>query len=536
MDKWWKKAVFYEIYMPSFCDGNGDGIGDFAGITSKLDYLSNLGINGIWLTPFYQSPKVDNGYDISDYYSVDPDYGTMADFEQFLSEAHRRNMKVIVDIVLNHTSSEHRWFQESRSSKDHPKRDWYIWKDPVDGKEPNNWESFMGGSAWKFDKTTGQYYYHGFAEEQVDLNWANPEVKQAMFDVMKFWLDKGVDGFRLDVINHLKVKENYPDNPFDQETNKQIHLFDMDQEGILEIIKEVSAFVHAYPDKFLVGEVGSEDLTVLKEYCGTNKLDVVFQFNLGSIPTLDVANIYKQLTDMESEYGDDQIPTLFFGSHDMSRFISRFAIEDYEEEVAKLLATLMLTAKGVPFIYYGDEIGMRDLVIDDISKMKDVQGVIAYQLAITAGKNETEALAEANLNGRDSSRSPMQWASTKHFGFSEVEPWISVPDNDVTVENQLENPESMLSFYRKLIELRKEIRALSVGNYQQLQEENNLLMYERSDEDSTVNVYLNFSHQNRKVSLDDNSNILLSSRRSSILSEQELEILPYEAIIVENRR
>ncbi|MEH7380531.1 alpha-glucosidase [Bacillus sp. JJ1533] len=536
MEKWWNKAVFYEIYMPSFCDGNGDGIGDFIGITSKLDYLADLGIDGLWLTPFYQSPKVDNGYDIADYYSIDPDYGTMADFEHFLKEAHRRDMKVIVDIVLNHTSTEHPWFQESRSSKDHPKRDWYIWKDPIDGKEPNNWESFMGGSAWKFDEKTGQYYYHGFAEEQVDLNWANPEVKQAMFGVMKFWLDKGVDGFRLDVINHLTLSPSFPDNPIDPETKQQIHLYDKDQEGILEVIKEVSAFVHAYRDKFLVGEVGSEDLTVLKEYCGNEKLDVVFQFNLGSIPTLDVKNIYKQLADMDNEYHDDQIPTLFFGSHDMSRFISRFSIDGYEEEVAKLMATLMLTAKGVPFIYFGDEIGMRDLVIDDISKMKDVQGVIAHQLAIEAGKNESEALAEANRNGRDSSRSPMQWASTKYFGFSEVEPWIALPDNDVTVENQLGNPDSMLSYYKKLITLRKQIPGLSVGNYIQLQEKNNLLMYERNYKDSTVMVFLNFSEEPAEVSLDTNCNLLLSSRRNSIINEQSLEILPYEAIIVEKRR
>jgi len=535
---WWKKAVFYEIYMPSFCDGNGDGIGDFIGITSKLDYLSNLGIDGIWLTPFYQSPKVDNGYDISDYYSVDPDYGTMGDFENFLKEAHARNIKVIVDIVLNHTSSDHQWFQESKSSIDHPKRDWYIWKNPVDGKEPNNWESFMGGSAWKWDEATGQYYYHGFAEQQVDLNWTNPEVKKAMFDVMKFWLDKGVDGFRLDVINHLKVKNHYPNNPIDPNTKKQLHVNDKDQDGILDVIREISTFVHSYPDTFLVGEVGSEDLTVLKEYCGTNKMDVVFQFNLGSMSTLDVDHIYQQLVDMEREYRDNQTPTLFFGSHDMSRFISRFAIPGYEDEVAKLMATLMLTAEGVPFIYYGDEIGMSDLIIEDISKMKDVQGVIAYQLALQAGKEENEALAEANQHGRDSSRSPMQWATTNYFGFSEVEPWISLPDNDITVENQLDNAESMLTFYQKVIKLRKAIPALAIGRYETLQLDNKVMMYKRTDEHSTIIVYLNFNRDCTTISLDAACNVLLSSRRVSVVNNQvlEIELLPYEAIIFEEKR
>jgi len=353
-----------------------------------------------------------------------------------------------------------------------------------------------------------------------------------MFDVMNFWLDKGVDGFRLDVINHLKIKDYYPDNPVDQETNKQIHKYDKDQEGILDVIKEISAFVHTYPDKFLVGEVGSEDLTVLKDYCGTDKLDVVFQFNLGSISTLDVTNIYKQLVDMENEYREDQIPTLFFGSHDMSRFISRFATKGYEEEVAKLIATLMLTAKGVPFIYFGDEIGMRDLVIDDISKMKDVQGVIAYQLAIDAGKDEREALREANQNGRDSSRSPMQWASTNYFGFSEVEPWISLPDNDVTVENQLNNPESMLTYYRKLLQVRKEIPTFTDGSYERLELENNLLLYERAHEGSSAMVYLHFGDEPVHVSLNEQYKPILSSRRNTIVNDKTFEILPFEAIIM----
>jgi len=530
MGNWWNKAVFYEIYMPSFCDGNGDGIGDFIGITSKLDYLKELGIDGIWLTPFYRSPKVDNGYDISDYYTVDPDYGTMEDFERFLVKAHARNIKVIIDIVLNHTSTEHRWFQESRSSKVNPKRGWYIWRDPVNGNAPNNWHSFMGGPAWTFDEKTGQFFYHSFAEQQVDLNWTNPEVKAEMFRVMRFWLDKGVDGFRLDVINHLKVTDRFDDNPWDEKAGEQIHFYDKNQEGILEVVEEIAAFVHSYPDKFLVGEVSSEDLNELKNYCGKGKMDVVFQFNLGSIPELDVGKIYQQIKEMDIAYKDDQLPTLFFGSHDMSRFITRFAVDGEEEEVAKLISTLMLTAKGVPFIYYGEEIGMRDFVIDDISKMKDVQGLIAYHLALEAGKTEKEALDEANRNGRDRSRSPMQWSQTTSYGFSNVEPWISVPINDVSVEKQIKDPASMLSYYRNLIAFRRSNPALTMGNYVHFQLDNQLFNYKRKYQDVMVNVYLNFSDAIRKINLSPIYEVVLSSRRN--LNFLPREILPFEGIVL----
>ncbi|HET6872449.1 MAG TPA: alpha-glucosidase, partial [Sporolactobacillaceae bacterium] len=456
---WWKQAVFYEVYMPSFCDGNGDGIGDFKGLTSKLDYLKELGIDGIWLTPFYKSPKVDNGYDIADYYSIDEDYGSMADFETFVKQAHEREIKVIADLVLNHTSSEHPWFKDARSSKDHPKRDWYIWKDPVEGGPPTNWESFFGGSAWEFDQESGQYYYHAFAKEQVDLNWTNPEVKQAMGDVMAFWLDKGIDGFRLDVINFLTVNKTFKNNPYDSNGTEQLHLYDKDQEGILDTVHEISEFVHGYPDKFLVGEVGSEELSVLQTYSGDGKLDVVFNFNLGSQPTLNVESIFTQLKEMERVYTKDQLPTLFFSSHDMSRHISRFGKgkPGKEKDLAKLMAGLMLTARGVPFIYYGDEIGQRDLILDDLLEMKDVQGLTAYHLALEKGLSEEEALKQANEKGRDKSRSPMQWNSTEYAGFSSVAHWIQLPKDfsQQTVEAQLKDPQSMLSFYKDLIRIRK---------------------------------------------------------------------------------
>lgn len=530
MTKWWKQAVFYEIYMPSFKDGNGDGIGDFAGITSKLDYLKELGIDGLWLTPFYPSPKVDNGYDIADYYDIDSDYGSMRDFELFIKEAHQRNIRVIVDLVLNHTSYAHPWFQESRSSKDHPKRDWYIWRD-----QPNNWESFFGGPAWEYDETTKQYYYHAFAKEQVDLNWANPEVKQAMFDVMKFWLEKGVDGFRLDVINFLTVNDSFKDNPFDADKKEQIHLYDKDQEGVLDVIKEIAAFVHQYPDKFLVGEVGSEDLEVLKQYSGQGKLDVVFNFNIGSMEEFHPEKLFLELSETEKAYDSTQMATLFFSSHDMSRFISRFG---GREDRAKLFATLMLTAKGVPFIYFGDEIGMRDWVADSIEKMKDVQGRMAYSLALQAGKSHDEALVMANQKSRDLSRTPMQWNGELYAGFSDTEPWITIPEDSchVNVEKQLQDRDSMLFFYRQLLQLRKQNSSLTLGEYEFLDYDDGLIYFARKGSSERVLVMLNFTGQLKTLELhryfSTEAELLLSTKRSTMEAGGVVEILPHEALIV----
>ncbi|WP_078378747.1 glycoside hydrolase family 13 protein [Sutcliffiella halmapala] len=524
MVKWWKGSTFYEIYMPSFKDSNGDGIGDFSGIISKLDYLKGLGVGGIWLTPFYPSPKVDNGYDISNYYAIDSDYGKMEDFELFIREAHKRDLRVIADLVLNHTSSEHPWFQQSKSSKDNPKRDWYIWRD-----KPNNWESFFGGTAWEYDKTTNQYYYHAFAKEQVDLNWANPEVKCAMFDVMKFWLEKGVDGFRLDVINFLKVNDLFSDNPY--ENGEQTHLFDKDQEGILSVISEIADFVHQYPDKFLVGEVGSEDLEILKQYSGLRMLDVVFNFNIGSIGEFDAKTLFQQLTATEDAYNKEQVPTLFFSSHDMSRHISRFG---GDKGRAKLIATLMLMAKGVPFLYFGDEIGMRDWITDDISKMKDVQGIMGYQLALQAGKSHEEALLSANEKSRDKSRTPMQWNAQANVGFTDGKPWITIPKNanQVTVEEQLDNPASMLSFYKSLLKLRKKHVALQVGNYKLLRFKDGMIYFVRTNQAEKIVVALNFSEQAVSLKVEEGMKLLLSTKRTSFEGKNVLTVLANEAIIL----
>jgi glycosidase len=531
--KWWKQSVFYELYVPSFFDGNGDGIGDFKGAIQKLDYLKDLGIDGIWLTPFYPSPKVDNGYDISDYYGIDEEYGSMEDFQLFIKEAHNRGIKVIADLVLNHTSSEHSWFQESRSSKDHPKRDWYIWKD-----RPNNWESFFGGSAWEYDEATHQYFYHAFAKEQVDLNWRNPEVRNEMVNVMKYWLDQGLEGFRLDVVNFLKVHHEMKDNPYNEETGEQIHLNDKDQEGILDVIRDLSAFVDQYPDKFMVGEVGSDELNVLTKYSGKDKLDVVFNFNLGSLESFNLPDIYKQLIEMEKVHSKDQMPTLFFGSHDMPRSISRFGSGSHEKDLdkAKLMATLMMTAKGVPFIYYGEEIGMENVTIHDIQAMKDVQGTTAYESALRDGMTEQEALRIANEKGRDASRSPMQWNHEKYHGFSQNKPWILPAGNDRNVSNQESEPDSILSYYKKLLAIRKQWSPLHSGEYEEMVKSDQVLKYVKNSNDERVLVLLNFSENNSVIHLQNmissESNLALSSKRSQFILENTIELFPYEAIII----
>ncbi|WP_240968054.1 alpha-glucosidase [Paenibacillus aquistagni] len=501
---WWRRTAFYEIYMPSFCDGNQDGIGDFRGIASKLDELKALGIGGIWLTPFYKSPKVDNGYDIADYYAIDLDYGTMEDFDAFIKAAHERDIRVIVDLVLNHTSSAHPWFQASKSSKDHPKRDWYIWQDPVDGGMPNNWESFFGGPAWEYDEASGQYYYHAFAKEQVDLNWANPEVRAAMKDVMGFWLDKGIDGFRLDVINFLKVSGQFPDNPY-QDNGEQDHRYDKDQAGILDAIREICEFVHQREGAFMVGEVGSEEMSLLKQYSGDGLLDVVFNFNLGSQETYQPSKLIEQVLLMEEVHRSNQVPTLFFSSHDMARHISRFGEGDPELEVlrAKLMATFMLTAKGVPFLYYGDEIGVRDYYSLRIEDMRDIQGLTHYDLAIKEGLSEEEALKRANEKSRDKSRTPMQWDGSEYSGFSQVKPWIAMGPrhNEIHVAAEQSNPDSIYVHYQQLLRLRRLHPSLAEGGYSRIERAGEALIYTKIVADDISLVALNFGAEPVEIDL-----------------------------------
>jgi len=499
--KWWKEAVFYQIYMPSYADSNGDGYGDFKGMTQRLGYLQGIGVRGIWLTPFLSSPKVDNGYDISNYYEIDSDFGTKADFDVFLNEAHKKGIKVIMDMVLNHTSTDCKWFLESQKSVDNPYRDYYIWKD-----KPNNWESFFGGTAWQKDTLTNQYYYHKFDKRMADLNWSNPKVVAEVEKVLRFWLDCGVDGFRLDVINFLTTDGISTDNPM--KDGAQEHLNDINQPGVSAAMKKIKSVVNEYENRFVVGEIGSDKIEVLKQYQSPDLLDVVFNFNFGSIEKFSTQRIFDELQSMEKNMSN--YPTLFFSSHDMPRMIDRLA--DGNAEKATALAALILTAKGVPFIYYGEEIGMHNITAQNIEDMVDIQGKTQYQLALDKGKSPDEALREGNKHNRDKSRSPMQWSGDALAGFSTEKSWIKINSDykEVNVQNLEKKKNSILQNYKELIELRNREKALQYGKYDKLEYADNQISFTRSFDGDTITTIINFGAEN-EVKLPAGAKVLMGN-------------------------
>lgn len=518
MNEWWNKTVFYQIYMPSFCDGNGDGRGDFKGIISKLPYLKELGVGGIWLTPFYPSPKVDQGYDISDYYGVDPDYGSMEDFEAFIAESHRMGIKVISDIVINHTSDQHPWFQESRSSRKSKKRDWYIWRPGEDGRKPNNWKSFFGEDAWEWDESSSEYYYHSFAKEQTDLNWKNPEVKQAVFEMLDFWADKGVDGFRLDVINNLTLTDRFPDNPVD-ENGEQIHEFDVNQPGILEALRELCRHLEQKKELFLVGEISSDDLRLIHSYTEDGALHTTFNFNLGSMPEFDFQRFYQEVSKMNRLY-KKRFPTLFFGSHDMDRFPSRFQFTDSQ---VKGLLTFMLTYRGIPFLYFGDEIGMKSVNCDSVDEARDIQGIIAYQRSLEGGDGKEKALKALNLATRDKSRNTMQWDRSIYGGFSSHEPWIPCKNAylERNVEQQKRDENSVWNYLKRLIHLRNERAALQDGSAEIASPAPGVFLTIRRKEEFEIMAVINFSNEDACIKMPSKGEILLASEYSIEMREKD---------------
>ncbi|MGZ0017631.1 alpha-glucosidase [Yeosuana sp. AK3] len=500
-ETWWKETVFYEIYMPSYKDSNGDGYSDFKGLTSKLDYIQDLGIKGIWLTPFLQSPKIDNGYDVSDYYKIDATYGALEDFKIFLNEAHKRNIEIIMDLVVNHTSTESKWFQDAKKSIDNPYRDYYIWKD-----NPNNWESFFGGSAWEFDSITSQYYYHKFDVKMADLNWQNPKVVEEIKDVLRFWLDLGIDGFRLDVINFLTTDGITLDNPI-AENGNQKHLNDINQNGVKEAMKTIRKTINEFDNRFIVGEIGSDNIEVLKQYQGTELLDVVFNFNFGSIKEFSAQRLYDELQSMENNMSN--YPTLFFGSHDMPRLVSRLAKNNPER--AEALAALMLTAKGIPFIYYGEEIGMENIEANSLDEIKDIQGRTHYDMALKNGKTIEEALKIGNEYNRDKSRSPMQWDDSGFAGFSNKTSWIKVNKNYklLNVESLEKDEKSLLNTYKKIIALRNFEPALQYGAYVDLTFSDSLISFSRTYNGEVITCYFNFSNSSHDIILKEKEKVLI---------------------------
>jgi len=482
---WWRDGIIYQIYPRSFADSNNDGIGDLPGIISKLDYLEALGVDAIWLSPIYPSPDVDFGYDVADYTAVDPKFGTMQDFEVLVEGAKQRGIHIILDLVLNHTSDQHPWFIESRKSVDNPYHDWYIWHDPKpNGDPPNNWQAVFGGPAWEFDPQLGKYYYHMFCKEQPDVNWRNPAVREALLDVFRFWLDKGVDGFRLDVFNMYFKDSEFKDNPHQlgiRTFDRQKHLYDVSQPEMYPLLQEIRSIMDQYKNTYVVGETFLADPKHTASYCGDDMLHAAFNFDFAHNRWHPKRFLNSALKWYQS-LGPDAWPNNFLSNHDMHRAATRYCFGE-DDRRAKVAAAMLLTIKGTPFMYYGEEIGLRDIPIRSKKDVKDPLGKTFWPL----------------YKGRDGCRSPMQWSDETNAGFSETEPWLPVHSNypDRNVEQQLSDPNALLNFFKQLIQVRKAQPALQHGDFQPLVEDpRQIFAFMRTTETDQVLVLLNFTSRN----------------------------------------
>ncbi|MET3941643.1 alpha-glucosidase [Paenibacillus sp. PvP094] len=545
---WWKEAVAYQIYPRSFMDSNGDGIGDIKGIISKLDYIQDLGIDLIWICPMYKSPNDDNGYDISDYCSIMDEFGTMAEFDQLLKEVHDRGMKLIMDLVINHTSDEHPWFIESRSSQDNPKRDWYIWRDGKNGEEPNNWESIFGGSAWEYDEVSGQYYLHLFSKKQPDLNWANENVRKSIYEMMNWWLDKGIDGFRVDAISHIHKEEGLLDMPV-KEGFKYISSFEkhMNVKGIQRYLQEMKDETLSKYDVVTVGEANGvkvEDQEDLYDWiCEVRgKFNMVFQFehlDLWKNSTdrqLDVPKLKNVLTKWQKSLEGIGWNALFIENHDQPRKVSSWGNDaEYWYESSTALGAMYFFMQGTPFIYQGQEIGMTNVAYPSIEDYNDVADRNLYQIKREEGMSHEEIMNIIWASSRDNSRTPMQWSSAEQAGFTNGTPWLKVNDNyvHINVEKQLQDPRSILHFYKRMIQLRKEHDTLTYGFYELLMPEHpSVFAYTRTLADQQVLVVVNLSDQAVELKEEEHSlnfsEIWLTNYEDSKLPRV---LRPYETIV-----
>ncbi|MCA1847451.1 MAG: DUF3459 domain-containing protein [Actinobacteria bacterium] len=523
---WWQRGVVYQIYPRSFMEASGDGVGDLRGIVSRLDYLEWLGVDAVWISPFYPSPMADFGYDVSDYTGVDPLFGTLSDFDRLLEEAHRRGIRVILDYVPNHTSDEHPWFVESRSSRENSKRDWYLWRDPAPGGDPpNNWQSiFGGGSAWEWDEGTRQYYLHTFDVKQPDLNWRNPEVREAMYGALRFWLDRGVDGFRIDVLQALIKDGLFRDNPEnldwregDPPWERQIRLYSEDQPEMLEILREMRAVADSYSERVLIGELYLP-LERMISYYGPDLDGIHLPFNFGLVllEEWEARAVGRLIEEYEAALPEGAWPNWVLGHHDGPRIAARVG-----EDRSRLVQMLLLTLRGTPTLYYGDEIGMRDVEIPP-EMVRDPQGMRSPGYS------------------RDPVRTPMQWDAGPNAGFCPpgVEPWLPVADDYATtnVETQRDDPDSMLSFVRRLIWLRNELPALTLGAYGPLEIGNDsVIAYLREHDESRALVALNFGAESLEFPLDATGGELLCSTRpdrTGGCADPSLKLSPYEGVIL----
>lgn len=553
--KWWKESVVYQIYPRSFMDSDGDGIGDINGITSKLDYLKELGINVIWLSPVYQSPNDDNGYDISDYQAIMEEFGTMEDFDRMLQAAHERGIKIMMDLVVNHTSDEHAWFVESRKSKENPYRDYYIWREGKNGEAPNNWGSCFGGSAWEYDQATDMYFLHLFSKKQPDLNWDNEKVRKEVFDMMTWWLSKGVDGFRMDVISMISKVPELPDG-----TKGEGALYGdfgpsvINGPHVHEYLQEMRSRVLSEFDTITVGETSGVTVEEAVKYAADDEseLNMVFQFeqndldngehskwNLKKIYLPDLKEILaKWQTRLEGKAWN----SLYWNNHDQPRIVSRLGNDkEYREVSAKMLATCLHMMKGTPYIYQGEELGMTNVPFASLEEFRDIESINAYHEYTENGIiGEEDMLKFLCYKSRDNARTPMQWDNSANAGFSEARPWIKVNPNytEINAQEQLNRDDSVFHYYQKLIALRKQKEIIVYGNFELLlPEDEDIFMYTRVLEKEKLLVICNFSKNERVVKLPDGfeaGDILITNYENLEISD-ELKLRPYEAIVIEGR-
>lgn len=552
--RWWKESVVYQIYPRSFCDSNGDGIGDLNGITGKLDYLKELGIDVIWLSPVYKSPNDDNGYDISDYQDIMDEFGTMEDFDRMLATAHEKGIKIMMDLVVNHTSDEHKWFIESRKSTDNPYRDYYIWRPAKeDGSLPNNWGSCFSGPAWEYDKTTDMYFLHLFSKKQPDLNWDNPAVRQDVFDMMNWWLKKGVDGFRMDVISLISKEPGLPDK---EPGINGYATFNVSANGphVHEYLQEMRQKALNNADTITVGECSGVTLEEAKKYARSDEkeLNMVFQFEHMDVDSdekagkwttrkMDLRNLKKILTRWQKGLQDIAWNSLYWENHDQPRSVSRFGndSDEYREISAKMLATCIHMMQGTPYVYQGEELGMTNCPFNTLDNFRDLESINAFHELTEQGKmTEEDMMAAIGYKGRDNARTPMQWDDSAYAGFSTANPWIMVNPNytKINARDQVNREDSVFKYYQKLIKLRHESELIVYGTYDLiLDDDKDIYAYIRTLGDEKLIVYCNFSENTREVELPEeftNGKVLISNYIDAKVNHK-ITLRPYEAIVIQ---
>ena len=550
--KWWKESVVYQIYPKSFKDSNGDGVGDIRGIIQKLDYLKELGVNVLWISPMLESPQDDNGYDISDYRRIYEEYGAMEDYEELLCEAHKRSIRILMDLVVNHTSDEHNWFIESRKSKDNPYRDYYIWKDPVNGKEPNNWGGAFGGSAWEYDPQTQMYYLHLFSKKQPDLNWENEKVRQEVYDMMKFWCEKGIDGFRMDVISMISKDQRFPDGEMNNGLYGDFGPYCVHGPRIHEFLQEMNQKVLSKYDIMTVGETAGVTIEEAQKYAGDdrNELNMVFQFehvesgcgDYGKWTTVkyDFKEFKNIMIKWQEELQGKAWNSLFLGNHDQPRSVSRFGNDNpvYRETSAKMLATCIHMMQGTPYVYQGEELGMTNIYFDKLEDYRDIESINYFEEFTESGLMTPEHMMKClMLRSRDNARTPMQWDDSKQAGFTEGEPWIKVNPNykKINAAQQLEDPDSVFHYYQKLIRLRKEKDIIVYGEFEPLyREDEQIFAYTRKQDQEKLLTVCNFSDKNAEVEVPEEFKgaecLITNLGRKEF--ERKIVLNPYEAFVL----